>query len=122
MKKKLIILKKKKINFSILLSGNNEIKKLNKKFRKKNKSTDVLTFPNYKKKVLKKLLTKKDDIYLGDIIININKILENKKEIKLNLNKLWIHGFLHLFGYRHKLNKDFLKMNKLEKKYLRNIN
>ena len=46
--------KKKHIFCTLLLSGNKEIKKLNKKFRKKNKSTDVLSFPFYPKKELKK--------------------------------------------------------------------
>ena len=46
--------KKKKIFFTLLLSGNKEIKYLNKKFRKKNKTTDVLSFPFQTKKNLKK--------------------------------------------------------------------
>ena len=40
---------KKKISFTILLSNNKNIKKLNKRFRNKNKSTDVLSFPSEKK-------------------------------------------------------------------------
>ena len=104
-------LKNKKINFSIQLAGNKEIKLLNKKFRKKSKSTDVLSFPYNKLNTLKKL--KKKDIYLGDIILNYYKI--KKKNFKENFNKLWIHGFLHLVGYKHKKNNDYYKMNKLEK-------
>jgi len=50
--KKINILKKNKLNFTLLLSGSNEIKKLNKKFRKKNKTTDILSFPFYEKKKL----------------------------------------------------------------------
>ena len=42
----------------------------------------------------------------------------NQKE----LNKLWIHGLIHLFGYKHKRNQDFNTMNKIEKKYLNLIN
>ena len=49
------IFEKKNINFSLMLSGNKEITLLNKKFRKKNKSTDVLSFPFYKKKLIKEL-------------------------------------------------------------------
>ena len=49
-KKKTIIFKKNKFNFSLLLSGDKEIQKLNKKFRNKNKVTDVLSFPFYEKK------------------------------------------------------------------------
>ena len=48
--------KKNKIFFTLLLSGEKEIKKLNKKFRKKNKTTDILSFPFYKRKELKKKL------------------------------------------------------------------
>ena len=104
-------LKNKKINFSIQLAGNKEIKLLNKKFRKKNKSTDVLSFPYNNLNTLRKL--KKKDIYLGDIILNYYKI--KKKNFKENFNKLWIHGFLHLVGHKHKKNNDYYKMNKLEK-------
>ena len=51
--------KNKALEFSILLSDNLEIKKLNKRFRKNNKSTDVLSFPFYEKKEISKLLKKK---------------------------------------------------------------
>ena len=103
---------KKNILFcTLLLSGDDEIKKLNKKFRKKNKSTDVLSFPYNNLNTLRKL--KKKDIYLGDIILNYYKI--KKKSFKENFNKLWIHGFLHLVGHKHKKNNDYYKMNKLEK-------
>jgi len=47
-----IFFKKKIFEFSILLTNENEIKNLNKKFRKKNKSTDVLSFPFHEKKML----------------------------------------------------------------------
>ena len=67
------------------ISDNNKIKKLNKKFRKKNKPTDVLSFSFLCKKELKKKLKKEKEIYLGDIIVNLNKI-KNKK-IKKNLNQ-----------------------------------
>tara|TARA_B100001027_G_C16137285_1_gene272000 strand:+ start:78 stop:536 length:459 start_codon:yes stop_codon:yes gene_type:complete len=112
--------KDNKIFCTLLLSGNNEIKKLNKKFRKKNKSTDVLSFPFYKKSQLKKKLQKDKEIYLGDIIINLNKIKSKKKgmDFKLQFNKLWIHGLVHLFGYKHNKNKDYYKMLKIEKDFL----
>ena len=110
--------------FSLLLSGKSEIKKLNKKFRKKNKSTDVLSFPFYEKKQLNNKIKKEKEIYLGDIIINLNEIKNknNKNKFQEELNKLWIHGLVHLFGYQHKKNQDFNAMNKIEKKYLEYIN
>ena len=118
--KKIKIYKKKVIYCTLLLTGEKEIKKLNKKFRKKNKSTDVLSFPFYSKEELNKKLKKEKEIYLGDIVININEIKskQNKDYFKIEFNKLWIHGLIHLFGYDHKRNKDFNNMNRIEKKYL----
>ena len=115
---------KKKIIFcSLLLSGRKEIKKLNKKFRKKNKSTDVLSFPFHSKKKLKDILNKEKEIYIGDIIINLDKVKNknNLKLFKIHFDKLWIHGLAHLFGHDHKKDRDFKKMNKLEKTYLNYI-
>ena len=111
------LIKNKKISFSILLGGHEEIKKLNKKYRKKNKSTDVLSFPFYEIKNLKKIKNK--NIYLGDVILNFYKI--DKKNFKRNFNKLWIHGFLHLLGYRHRKNKDYYKMHRIENLMLKKI-
>ena len=112
-------IKYKKINLSILLAGNKEIKLLNSKFRKKNKATDVLSFPYYKKTELQNF-KKTEEIYLGDIILNLQMI--KKKNFIKNFDRLWIHGFLHLLGYKHYFNKDFNKMNALEKKIFNKIN
>jgi len=118
--KKNNLYKKKILIFSLLLSGSTEIKKLNKKFRNKNKSTDVLSFPFYKKNNLKKIFLKEKEIYLGDIIVNLNKIKNknDKKKFRNQLNKLWIHGFFHLLGYDHKTEKNFNEMRNLENKFL----
>ena len=109
---------------TLLLSGDKEIKYLNKKFRKKNKSTDVLSFPFQTKKEFKKLLKKQKEIYIGDIIVNLNKIKNknNLKVFKVEFDRLWIHGLVHLFGHDHKKEKDYLKMSKAEKKYISFIN
>jgi len=106
------------------LSDSIEIKKLNKKFRKKNKTTDVLSFPFYEKKQLDIKIKREKEIYIGDIILNLGKIRhkKNKSKFKNELNKLWIHGLVHLFGHQHKKNKDFKSMEKIEKKYLDYIN
>ena len=59
-------------------------------------------------------------MYLGDIIINLNKI--EKKNFKSEFDRLWIHGLVHLLGHDHKKEKDFLKMRKIERKYFDTIN
>ncbi len=100
--------KKKKQEFSILLTNNKKIKKLNFKFRKKNKVTDVLSFP------LKYFSN--NNLYIGDIAISYEIIKNRSKKSNFNLefDKMWIHGYFHLIGYDHKSLKDFKKMNKKE--------
>ena len=113
-KKRLTILSKlgpfknKIQEFTLFLTNNRKMKSLNNKFRKKNKATDVLSFPfNYK-------FTKNS--YLGDMAISYEIV--NKRSIKSNFfiefDKIWIHGYLHLLGYDHKKLKNFKKMNKKE--------
>ena len=122
--KKIGIFKKNKLQFTLLLSDCNEIKKLNKKFRNKNKITDILSFPFYEKNILYKLLRKKQtSIYLGDIIVNLDKIIKKSKKESFNIvfDKIWIHGLVHLLGYRHKSNQDFSVMQKLENKIIKSL-
>ena len=102
----------KKVTLTLLLSNNQNIKKLNKVFRKKNKSTDILSFPSDKKIKISK------NTYLGDIIISYNYLdkprSQDLKTFKEKVAKILIHGFLHLLGFDHKKNKDFSKMLKEE--------
>ena len=106
----------KSVFFTLLLSNNKKIKYLNKKFRKKNKHTDVLSFP------FESIRSKSKEIYLGDIIISFNHIdryneLDNKEFEKKTI-RIFIHGFLHLLGYDHLNFKDFEKMSKQEIKLI----
>jgi len=122
--KKIVIFKKNRLNFTLLLSTDSEIKRLNKKFRKKNKITDVLSFPFHEKKTLHKLIKNNNShIYLGDIIINLNEIIKQSKKqnFLIAFDKIWIHGLTHLLGYRHKSNQDFFLMQKLENKIIKSI-
>ena len=102
----------KKISLTLLLSNNTNIKKLNKNFRNKNKSTDILSFPfDSNSKIFK-------ETYLGDIIISYNFINNPKSQrikfFKEKLIKTFIHGFLHLLSFDHVKNKDYKKMLKEE--------
>jgi probable rRNA maturation factor len=99
---------KKKVSLTILLSNNKNIKKLNKKFRNKNKSTDVLSFPSEKKLNIKK------SPYIGDIVVSYEFMNKPRAlsslEFKIKVTKIFIHGFLHLLDYDHIKLKDFKKM------------
>ena len=100
---------------SIFLTNSEKMRQLNLRFRKKNKPTDVLSFPIN--------IVKKKVGYLGDIAISYEIV--NKRSKKSNFNyefdKMWVHGYLHLLGYDHKKIREFEKMNKIEKKILNYI-
>ena len=100
---------------SIFLTNSEKMRQLNLRFRKKNKPTDVLSFPIN--------IVKKKIGYLGDIAISYEIV--NKRSKKSNFNyefdKMWVHGYLHLLGYDHKKIREFEKMYKLEKKILNYI-
>ena len=109
----------KKVSFTLLLSNNKNIKKLNKDFRNKNKSTDILSFPFSEKiKILK-------ESYLGDIIISYNFIDKPKSQdlkfFKKKMIKIFIHGFLHLVGFNHIKDRDYKKMLKEEDQIYKSV-
>ena len=110
---------KKRLSLTVLLSNNKKIKKLNKKFRNKNKSTDVLSFPSEKKINIKKLT------YIGDIAVSYEFMNKPNAlsvlEFKSKVSKIFIHGFLHLLGYDHIKLKDFKEMLIQEEKIYQTI-
>ena len=103
------LFKKKNHEFSILLTNDKKMKYFNLKFRKKNKTTDVLSFPMK--------IKEKKRLYVGDIAISYEIIKERSKKTNFffEFDKMWIHGYLHLIGYDHKKLNDFKKMFKKEK-------
>ena len=96
--------KRKNQEFSILLTSNKKMKSLNLKFRKKNKTTDVLSFGSH------------DKTYIGDIAISYEIVNKRSKQSNflIEFDKMWIHGYFHLNGYDHKKLKDYKRMTKKE--------
>jgi probable rRNA maturation factor len=99
---------------SLAFINKSEIKKLNKKFRKKNKATDVLSFE----------LSEKG--YLGEIVICPEVVKENAKKYgvsaKEEMLKVFVHGILHLLGYDHeKSETKALEMDKKQERYLASL-
>jgi probable rRNA maturation factor len=109
----------KKNNFyslNLIFVDDKNIKKINKEYRKKNKTTDVLTFVNSIKNKKNVNETYCDIFFSGETI---------KKDAKKNiinfydhLTHLMIHCFLHINGYDHKKEIDFVEMKNLEEKIL----
>jgi len=99
---------------SLAFVGKEEIKKLNKKFRKKNKETDVLSFEL------------NENECLGEIVICPEVVKDNAKKyrvtIKNEMLKMFIHGILHLCGYDHEKSKKAEKeMEERQNLYLSKI-
>lgn len=87
---KVLKLKRKDVEVGVYIVSPARMRELNLKYRHKDKSTDVLSFP---------LQVKHDILYLGDVFIN-------QVDAKKNLPFLVAHGFLHLMGYDHERSKQ----------------
>jgi probable rRNA maturation factor len=97
---------------SVALVDNQQIKKINKQFRKIDQPTDVLSFPM-------------DEEIWGDVIISIDRAREQAKDyghsFQREIGYLFTHGVLHLLGYDHKDSVDKKEMRNLEEKILSKV-
>jgi probable rRNA maturation factor len=104
----------KNISLSFASVSEEEMKKINKKYRRKNAPTDVLSFPEFKnKKEIKNHLILNPSpykgegnlLFLGEIILCYNNIekycQKNKIDLEKEMAKVVSHGVLHLLGFRH---------------------
>ena len=107
----------KNLEVSILLTDKKNMKQLNKKFRKISKDTDVLSFPNYEKIFFSKN-SKIKNLYLGDLAFSYDYIKKQNTDFLEYINKIFIHGCLHLIGYEHNNLKNYKSMSLVEKKLL----
>ena len=115
----LIQFKGKDYEISFLMVNNDYIKELNANYRSKDSATNVLSFPMMDGNSLQ------HENILGDIVISIDKILSESLDQKIDtykyLSKISIHGILHLLGYDHVLDNDYMVMNQLEEKIINKI-
>ncbi|MBC8397660.1 rRNA maturation RNase YbeY [Pelagibacterales bacterium] len=115
----LIQFKNKDYEISFLMVNNDYIKELNANYRSKDSATNVLSFPMMDGNSLQ------HENILGDIVISIDKILSESLDQKIDtykyLSKISIHGILHLLGYDHVLDNDYVVMNQLEEKIINKI-
>lgn len=109
------------IEFSITLCGERKIRSLNAQYRRKDKITDVLSFPLEDKpmNLLKKSKLMFPVLSLGDIFICKEVAMRQAKEFNLKAEEeliyLGVHGLLHLLGFDHEISRaDEKKMQKEE--------
>ena len=114
-----------KLCLTITLTTPENIKKINKEYRKIDKETDVLSFPMFEKQELDEIIANKKFEYedvLGDIVISIARVEEQAKEyghsFERELSYMVVHGFYHVMGYDHIKEEDKQKMRPKEEKIL----
>lgn len=117
-----------KLCLTVTLTNPENIRKINKEYRKIDKETDVLSFPMFEKQELDEMIAKKqfehEDV-LGDIIISIARVEEQAKEyghsFERELSYMVVHGFYHVIGYDHIKEEDKVKMRPKEEKILNDL-
>lgn len=116
----LVFAGKKDHELSILITGDGEIKEINSTWRHKDKATNVLSFP---------MDDENDSPHpmLGDIIISIDtaqrEAMQKKHELSTYLDRLLIHGFVHLLGYDHEASDEaYDEMLAVEHLFLQKLN
>lgn len=114
---------------SVNFVSDEQIKRLNREFRKIDKVTDVLSFPNLQKKAEESLKNFQSDadfdtnmLFLGDVVISKNVAKAQAREFGHSMKRevcfLALHGLLHLLGYDHIEKDDEKIMNKLQDEIL----
>ena len=110
---------------SVTIVDNEEIHQINLKHRGIDRATDVLSFPliDFEKESLP---TDGSKIYLGDIIISIERAMEQAKEYGHSIDRevgfLTAHSMLHLLGYDHMVEDEEKVMFKKQEEKLNNLN
>lgn len=122
-------LKDLNIYISITLTTPKQIRKLNKEYRNIDKETDVLSFPMFEKNEIDKIVEKKEEMpvaeVLGDVIISVERVKEQAIEyghsFERELSYMLVHGFYHLMGYDHIEEEDKIQMRPKEEKILQEL-
>lgn len=117
--------KLKNLYISIILTTPENIRKINKEYRKIDKSTDVLSFPMFEPEEIQRICKKEQtgmQEVLGDIIISIEQVKAQAKEYEHSFERelayMVVHGFYHLMGYDHMEENEKQQMRKKEENVL----
>lgn len=115
----LLFYKKKNWGVSIVFLGDKEMTRVNNKYRKINKPTDVLSFVEEDNGVFAQ------EKFLGEVLMDYQQIKRQAKEKKIKEKEemvfILVHGLLHLMGYNDKTDKEAKKMEDLGIKFIKKI-
>jgi len=108
--------KKMDSEVGLIIAGDEEIQKLNHRYRGKNQPTNVLSFTN--QEMAESVQPEPDAHYLGDICIGYSQLAKEAKDLcvseKERFAQLFVHGLLHLSGFDHENPTEAVKMEELE--------
>ena len=115
------------INLSLVVTDNKNIQEINKTQRNIDNPTDVLSFPGYEKEEWNEVKKRENEvIYIGDIVVSKEKIVEQAKEYNTGFERefcyLIAHGMLHLMGYDHMNEEDKKVMPEKEEEIMKKLN
>ena len=115
------------INLSLVVTDNKNIQEINKAQRDVDSPTDVLSFPGYEKEEWNEVKKRENEvIYIGDIVVSKEKIVEQAKEYNTGFERefcyLIAHGMLHLMGYDHMNEEDKKVMREKEEEIMKKLN
>lgn len=107
---------KESLYFDVIVVDDQQMQKINKQFRKKDKSTDVITF------ALRDASSSVNTPLLGEIYLAPDYIQKvSKKSFNEEFILAFIHGILHLLGYDHDDKKKEEVMFSLQNKILQKV-
>jgi len=114
------------VELSLIITGDEEVHRLNREYRGIDKTTDVISFALSENVAGTEFVTPPDKISrLGEVIISYPQAAAqakaNKQTIKAEMTWLVVHGLLHMLGYDHQDDKSEAAMRKREDKILREI-
>jgi probable rRNA maturation factor len=119
MRAALRLLGRSRSEVALLLTGDEEIRALNRNYRKLDRATDVLSF--HQQDLAGETDPAGDGVFLGDIVISVESALRRSGKGRLagELARLSIHGLCHLFGHDHHRPRQAKIMRALEQRLLR---
>ncbi len=112
-------------SFTLLLTGNAALRRLNRDFRGIDRPTNVLSFPQFDSALPSRRSAGSGPVFLGDIALGYQYIAEearrDHKILKDHVTHLMIHGLFHLFGYDHMAEAEARRMERLEQKVMNDL-
>lgn len=111
-------------DISLILVKPEEIKEINRKYRKIDKVTDVISFASLENND-DFIFEMEEDIYLGDVFINVEAVISQAKKYNHSIKRefcfLFVHGLLHCLGYDHMTKEEEKIMFDIQKNIIEDL-